>query len=242
VDFDADGQATVFIGGHAVVSGSEARTLDIATDSAGVDQITLSAGSGTLTVTDDVGGELGGVIQGRETVRDWLADLDDFATTLAATVNAQHAAGFDANGAAGGAVFTLDASAPAASLAIDPALADDPDLLAVASSATAAAGDSGNLESLLALEDGLDYGGGSGGDALSSLESRVGSDTATASADAEVYADQLSDLDTMRDAVSQVDTDEEAVQLITFQTAYRAAARVLAAGDEMLQTLMSIGA
>ena len=44
-----------------------------------------------------------------------------------------------------------------------------------------------------------------------------------------------------RDAVSKVDTDEEAIRLIEYQTAYRAAARVLSAGDQMLQTLMAIG-
>jgi flagellar hook-associated protein 1 FlgK len=52
----------------------------------------------------------------------------------------------------------------------------------------------------------------------------------------------LADLSTMRDSVSQVDTDEEAIKLIEFQAAYRAAARVLQASDELLQTLMSIGA
>lgn len=242
VDFQADGQATVFIGGHAAVSGIESRTLATFVDSSGVTQVTLSAGSGTLRVTNDLGGELGGTLAARDSMQGWLDDLDAFATTLANTVNAQHALGFDSAGAAGGDVYTFSATAPAASLAVVDALADDPSLLALAGTAAADPGDATNLEALLAMEEALDFGGLSGGDALASLTSSVGTETAAASADADTLATQLEDLQAMRDSVSRVDTDEEAVQLIAFQTAYRAAARVLAAGDEMLQTLLAIGA
>lgn len=240
VDFDATGQATVFIGGHAVVSGKEARTLSIADDASGDPQIYVSSDTGKLRISDAVGGTVGGLRAARSTMDGWLSELDDFATNLVSTVNAQHALGFDANGNPGGDVFTLSASSAATSLDVDPLLVSDPDLLAVAGTATANAGDGDNLRALLDLEDAATYGGRSGGDALSSLTSSVGSEVSAAESDSASLGAQLDDLQQQRDAVSQVDTDEEAIRLIEYQTAYRAASRVLAAGDQLLQTLLAI--
>ena len=94
---------------------------------------------------------------------------------------------------------------------------------------------------ILDLETSATYSGTTGASALSSLTSSVGAQVATASGDAATLGAQLDDLEMQRDAVSKVDTDEEAIRLIEYQTAYRAAARVLSAGDQMLQTLMAIG-
>ncbi|MDP2307123.1 MAG: flagellar hook-associated protein FlgK [Pseudomonadota bacterium] len=241
VDFDADGQATVLVGGHAVVSGSEARTLRLDTSGA-TPELLVAAGSGTLRVTGDAGGAIGGALAARAKIEGWVADLDDFATNLATTVNAQHAAGFDAAGNPGGDVFTFDAADPAASLAVSAAL-DDPDALALAGAATASPGDGDNLAAFLALESSAAYDGGTrtAASALAALASLVGSDVSTAETDATTLEDQLADVDSMRDSLATVDTDEEAIKLIEFQTAYRAAARVLSVGDEMLRTLLTIG-
>lgn len=242
VDLAANGQATVFLGGIAVVSGKEARTLSVADDSLGVSQVFVSSDSGRLRVTDKLGGELGGLLSARTTMDGWLGQLDDFATNLASTVNAQHALGFDATGNPGGDVFSIDPSAPAQSLDVDSSLAGDPNLLAVAGAATADPGDGDNLTALLALRSTTTFSGSTtGATMLSSLTSSVGSEVASASADSTSLSAQLSDLQTQRDAISKVDTDEEAIKLIEFQTAYRAASRVIAAGDQMLQTLLAIG-
>lgn len=243
VEFTADGQATVFIGGHAAVSGRESRTISVTEDAAGSAQVYLSAGSGLLRVTDGVGGKMGGALQGREQIQDWLGSLDDFAGTFADAVNTQHALGFDASGTAGGTFFSYVAGSEAASLAVDDALQADADLLALAGAATAMPGDDTNLRALLDLEDGALYGSGTrtGAEEISALVSSVGSTVSAATADTETLAAQLSDLESMRDSVSQVDTDEEAIRLVEFQAQYRAAARVLAISDELIQTLMSIG-
>lgn len=241
VDFDADGQATVFVGGHAVVSGGEARALSVDTSGA-TTEIFVSAGSGVLRVTDQVGGALGGGLAARDAIAGWLSDLDDFAATFATEVNAQHAAGFDQDGVAGGDIFTFDAAEPSTSLVVNAAL-DDPRKLAVAGAATALPGDGDNLAALLDLEDAALFTAGTrtAGQALSDFASRAGTDVSAADADASSLDDQLADVDALRDALTAVDTDEEAVRLIEFQTAYRAAARVLSVGDEMLRTLLSLG-
>lgn len=240
VNFEANGQATVFIGGHAVVSGRENRTLSIGTDSAGDTQVYVSSDSGKLRLTDSLGGQVGGLISSRSSMSGWLTQLDDFATTLASTVNAQHALGFDPSGNPGGDVFTVDPTAPSTSLSVASALAADPDLLATAGAATAEPGDDTNLRALMDLESAASYGGKTGADVLSSITTSVGNEVSTASADASSLTAQLDDLQAQRDSISKVDTDEEAIRLLEYQNAYRAAARVLAAGDQMLQTLLAI--
>jgi flagellar hook-associated protein 1 FlgK len=79
------------------------------------------------------------------------------------------------------------------------------------------------------------------GQALADFASRAGTDVSAADSDATSMDEQLADMDVLRDSISAVDTDEEAIRLIEFQTAYRAAARVLSVSDEMLRTLLSVG-
>ena len=76
-DLTADGQATVYMGGHAVVSRSEARALSIDKNA----PITLSdnAGSGSIDVTKDVGGEVGAVVAYQKTtdyIGGWSLTID----------------------------------------------------------------------------------------------------------------------------------------------------------------------
>jgi flagellar hook-associated protein 1 FlgK len=101
-----------------------------------------------------------------------------------------------------------------------------------------------NLQAMIDLENLASYGAtgtADGATELSRIVADVGSAVATAEEDGAVYGAQLDDLAAMRDSISGVDTDEEAIRLIEYQAAYRAAARVLQVGDELLQTLMSIG-
>jgi len=242
VDFSSTGQATVFIGGHAVVSGKDARTLTSSVDSSGELQVFVDIGSGTAKVTSDIGGEIGGLVGSRESMESWLSDLDDIVEAVADAFNTQHALGFDQNGTAGGDIFTYTSTDPSLTIEVDASLADDASLLALAGASTAAAGDDDNLQALLDIEETAILGGLTGEEAISGLVSSIGSDVASAAADADSLEYQLADVQTMWDAVAQVDLDEEAIQLVALQTAYTAAARVITAADQLLQTLMNIGA
>lgn len=242
VELKADGQATVYIGGHAVVSGAEARELAAGEDADGNTTITVSMDEGEIDCTEAIGGKVGGYLEARELAQGWVDDLDDFAYNFGSAVNAQHAAGYDANGAAGGDVFSIgtSASGSAANLAINSSLADDPELCAFAGDSSAAAGDADNLEAILAIEDDTSTFGKTAAAKVSSIVADVGAATAGAESDAEAEAAMVSDLTTLRESVSGVDTDEEAVNLLQYQAAYRAAARVVSAADELLQQLLQL--
>ncbi len=245
VELAADGQATVYIGGHAVVSGPTARTVALDTDADGAPVLTVSMDNSEISVNADIAGELGGILSARETTDGWLDALDTFAFDLITSFNAAHASGFDANGVAGGVFFVAPSSAEgsAASIAMDESLLADPDLLALAGSSSADPGDATNLLTMIDFEGGANFGGATrtGLETVSDLLSQVGNDVAGAESDADNQQGLLEDLDAMRDAVAGVDTDEEAIRLIEYQAAYRAAAQVISAANEMLASLFSMG-
>lgn len=227
---ESNGSATVMLDGHAVVTNEEARTLS----SSDGRTIKLSVDEGTVTVQP--GGAIGGLIEAQATLDTWLAELDTFAADFADAVNGQNAAGFLAGGGAGGDLFTYDPADPRNSLAFT-ATGDD---LALAGLATGLPGDGGNIDGLLALANADVVGGGTPGDHLSAITDRVAGDVATAAARADNEQLVLGDLDMLASQRFGVDMDVEATQLIVYQTAYQAAARVISTANETLGTLMEL--
>jgi len=57
---------------------------------------------------------------------------------------------------------------------------------------------------------------------------------------AQVHRTLADQADVRRQSLGSVSVDEELVRLIQYQSAYRAAARVVSAADELLQSLLNI--
>jgi flagellar hook-associated protein 1 FlgK len=57
---------------------------------------------------------------------------------------------------------------------------------------------------------------------------------------ADVHRTLADQADVRRQSLSSVSVDEELVRLIQFQSAYRAAARVVSTADEMMETVLAI--
>jgi flagellar hook-associated protein 1 FlgK len=242
VDYGENNEVTLYLGGHALLNDTAARTLAYETDSSGNPVLTLSADGGSYDVTSSFGGAVGGLIEAHDTIRELQGDLDTFVETLADAINAQNAAGYDADGNVGGDIFTYTAGDAASSMALDSSLSSDPGLLAFAASPTASAGDGGNLESLIDLQDSGIFGssGLTAGDFVSSIYTTIGQRVAAASAGFESAAATTSDLESLYSSLTGVNLDEQAVELIQWQAAYQAAARVISASDELLGELMEM--
>lgn len=242
VHFEGDGTATVMLGGHAVVSGAEAR--QVTADATGATpRVLVSSDSGWLDATSEAGGEVRGRLDAWTEMEGWLTDLDAFATDFSAALNTQHSAGFDRTGAAGGNVFDIGGTGRASvNLRLDAAMVDAPDALAFAGAATSAAGDGVNLAALIGLHDDPIIGGTrSAGTYMTELVGDVGAVVAGLQYSAEGAAAVLEDADALHASLTSVDLDEEATNLLMFQAAYQAAAKVIQTTDQMLQTLMEIG-
>ncbi len=74
----------------------------------------------------------------------------------------------------------------------------------------------------------------------STVVSKVGADTRTAKTNAEYNTALAADLDAQQQSVSGVNLDEEMANLIKFQHAYTAAAKLITTADQMLETLIGL--
>jgi len=161
--------------------------------------------------------------------------LDQLAQGIADTVNGALAAGVDASGAPGAALFTYTAGNAAASLAFTGITTAQ-----VAAAAPGAPGGNGNALALSALGtspvlNGLTFAGFYG-----SLSSQVGSDVASAGDNQTAQQQLLAQARAQRTASSGVSLDEEAVRLVEFQTAYQATAKLVTVLDQLSQTTIAM--
>lgn len=196
--------------------------------------------AGTDDITADItGGELGGLLCARDQdISSLSTTLDQFAFSFGSALNAAHAAGFDSSGTAGGDLFTIPATftGAAASMRLN---ITDPQKLAASSAAGQA--DNGNLLNMLTARDTGIIDGETPGDAYSSMVFQVGGDIANAKIDSQAGEVVLQQLNDLRGSISGVSLDEEAANLIQFQRAYEASARVIQAVNEMLNTAVQLG-
>ncbi|GAA3801812.1 flagellar hook-associated protein FlgK [Nocardioides panacisoli] len=228
-----DGMYDVTVGGQSLVSGNTASSLTIASgitatgDSDGTPlTLAVTGPSGTTPVTG-LGGEVGAVSDLLTTVLPgYRAGLDAVAKDLADTVNAQHAAGYDASGAAGGDFFSYDPADPAASLAV--AITDTSKIAAASVAGTVDGNNADALSQTGNVESAYQRLVNSFGVEVSTLNSRTTNQQALAGS-----------VDESREQQAGVNLDEETVNLMTAQRAYQAAARVMSTIDEVLDTLIN---
>jgi flagellar hook-associated protein 1 FlgK len=115
----------------------------------------------------------------------------------------------------------------------------DPALVAASSDGTP--GSNGNLVTLSAVRDQMVAAGKKPLDFYSSMVFAIGSDTANALADSNASQLILRQLQDQRAAVSGVSLDEEASNILRYQSAYQAAARVVTTVSAMLDLAVNLG-
>ncbi|MEL5990589.1 flagellar hook-associated protein FlgK [Microbacterium phosphatis] len=237
---EADGTLTVRVDGNALVSGDTARHLVVA-GPVGIstgDPVTVAWAHRPGEPISELGGELGGTVSLLAPADEggMLAGLADtynrLATELATRVNAQHAAGVTAAGAPGGDFFALAAGAPAAlGLTVVPTSGSQ---LALAAPGAGAV-DATNADAISQIGSGAGSPDALWADFVTSFAVHTAGDGQRASV-AEVAA--VTSV-AAQQSVAGVDGDEETIALMTYQTAYQAAARVLTAVDEALDVLIN---
>jgi len=241
ISYGESGQANLYVGGHAVVSGVEWRELSTGTDANGDPKILVETSRGNVDVTSLLEGSLGGNLEARETTQGYLDSLNTFASTFADAINTQHAAGFDMNGAAGGAVYSYTVGNEAMSLGFSSAIADEDSLWAFSGSSTGGVGDDTNLKLLMDVEstDLFTSGTETSGEFLATLLNTVAADVTRAGNNAKAASAHADDVEGLMASLTGVDLDQEAISLIEFQAAYQASAKVVQAADQMLQVLLN---
>jgi flagellar hook-associated protein 1 FlgK len=243
-----DGETLTTGNGTPLVVGSHSFSLQT---TIGSDGMTHVLDHNSIDITSSLtSGDLGGTIQTRDTaIPGLLSQLDTLANQFGAAMNAAQAKGYDQNGNLGGEFFTLPAApAPTVPPAADlyPGAAanikmaiTDPTQIAASSDGTA--GDNRNLANFSALSTKSIVSGQTPGDAYASLVFQVGSLTSNANAESTATTGSLAQLNDQLSSVSGVSIDQESANLITYQQAYEAAARVVSTIQELFTVTMSMG-
>ena len=238
-----DGKVTVFIsGGRPLVQNNSSWDLSTQTNASGFQDIVwLDGNGGTVNITDNIsGGRLKGWIEVRDvSIPGYLSRLDDLAGTIINEVNSLHQVGFDLNGNPGEVFFT---GTSASDMAVNPNIVSDVNLIAASGTAGGVPGDNSNAIAIASLQNALTMSGNTAtfGDYYNSIVTDAGSDVQTAGINFEHQTAMVSHLNNYRESISGVSLDEEMVNLIKFQHAYDAAAKLITTVDELLNTVLNM--
>jgi len=232
---DSTNNFVISIGGRILVQGMHANKLTTTID-AHNNHVTAWADDGAPVVMGS--GEMQAIADLRDNViPDYMSKLDDIATSLVSTVNALHHTGMIDTTTNGGDFFK--AGTTAANISLDPSIIDHPEL--VAASTSGAQSDGSIAQKIASLKVQQLPSGKTINQMYVDLVGEIG--VAAATADRQTQAHQLSvdQFTTQEQSVSGVSLDEEMTNMIKFQQAYNASARLITVMDEMLKTLMQTG-
>ena len=223
--------------GTTLVTGSQSFALSTQLGSDGVEHI--MAGSEDITGSLK-GGSLAGMIQIRDQeIPSIGTSLDQLAAGLATNLNAANAQGTDLYGQPGRqSLRGLAAGGVGAAAALKVNITD-PSLIAASSDGTT--GSNGNLANLAAVASQAVVNGQTPIGFYSNIVFQVGSVTSNTSAEVDSSNLILQQLQDQRGSVSGVSLDEEAANLIQYQTAYQAAARVVSTVNSLLDVAVNLG-
>lgn len=224
--------------GTALVSGNQSFSLNTQADASGLQHIFAQGKDITGEINS---GQLGGLLAVRDQkIPSTLSSLDSLAVGLANAFNAANTSGYDLNGNVGGNLFApppASGTGAAASMAV---AITDPVLLAASSDGSA--GSNGNLTNFSAIHDQGLINGQTPSDFYSSLIFGIGDDVSNNSANLQASQLVLQQLQDQRGSISGVSLDQEAANMVQYQRAYEAAARVVDTVNQMLATVINMGA
>lgn len=223
-------------GNSPLVVGSTAYALQVTEGSDGTTHVLDAQGKDiTASIT---GGALGGALTMRDAeIPQVSGALDTLATQFAAAMNAAQTQGFDASGNQGTAMFTLPTTGSAAA-GISLALTSASGLVL---SSDGSSGSSGNVSNLIAVQTSALPSGQSPGATYSDYVESIGDAAASVSSRSTATNLALTQLTTQQASESGVSIDEETTNLLRFQQAYTAAAKVVSTVNDLYSTLMNMG-
>jgi flagellar hook-associated protein 1 FlgK len=241
-----DGAVTITIGGSTAVYAGHSvnlRVIQDPSDPAAFSQVVWEDAfgnpAGPVGITR---GLIYGDMQARDVhVARALADLEELGETLVASVNEQHRLGYGLNGAAGGDFFEIVAAGQdAGDIEVVAAIVDDLDNIAAASEPNAP-GDGSNALAIHRRQRELLMSNNSATieDFYAGMVAEIGIVRQQAQGMEQNEILLISHLSQQRQSLGGVSIDEEATNLIRYQHAYNAAARVVTAFDEMLDRIIN---
>ncbi len=234
-----NGTATVLIGALTIVEGNHSFNLDTIKSRSGsvaINEIVWEGSKSPIKITD---GELKGLLDTRdEIIPDYLASLDEIAQTIVTNVNELHRTGYNPAGDTGINFFD-----PEGLSAENISLSDDIQNNSFNIAAAIDIDAPGDNRNALAIAD-LKHARLMKKDTITiagyyqSFVGAMGVEVSQANNLQNSYKLLVEQLENSRQSVQGVSLDEEMAQMIKYQHAYDAAARVITSMDQALSTVI----
>ncbi|RPH95738.1 flagellar hook-associated protein FlgK [candidate division KSB1 bacterium] len=240
---NGDGAVNVYNGGQILVQVDRHTEISISAESHnGRVSSVFNYGSSGRKLTLE-GGEIKALMDIRDQdIGRVMDDMDEFAVNLAHRVNDIHTQGYGLTNTNGIEFFAADVTG-ASSLRLSSLITDDPSRIATASAANAPGDNSIALQIAgIQNEKLMNNGRSTLDDYYRDIVLQVGSRKSYATGQLKVEQAAMNHLENRRQSVSGVSLDEEMTRLIQVQQAYDAAARIVNTVDEMMQTVLTLGA
>jgi flagellar hook-associated protein 1 FlgK len=232
-----DGALSISVDGQTLVNGAVLEDTLQTYDSGGGKLLLRTAkGQTNLSVG---GGSIQGSIDSRDTALASIrGDIDQIASGLITRVNAVHSGGFSLTGSTGAAFFT---GTGAASIKVNAAIAGDPRLFQAADTAGATGNNKVVLQlAQLASESQAALNNQTFSGYYNQAVASMGQDLASVNTQIGNQEIVQTMLQRQRDSVMGVSIDEEMTDLIKYQKAFQASAKLISTVDEMLDIVMNL--
>jgi len=235
-----NGMITVTLGGRVLVDRNSVTGLSTESTSTGSVLTTYPTweGDGTeILVTD---GKIKGLMEMRdESIEAQIHKLDEIALTLVSQLNSVHSGGYGLNGSTGINFFDSDTTG-AADIALDANILAD--IAMIAASGDGSTGDGTIAQQISEVGESQIMSSNTVtiNDYFASMMGSLGVAAQESQFMSENQGLVVQQLLNQRSSVSGVSLDEEMTNLIRFQHAYEAAARLVSVVDEMMETLIEM--
>ncbi|NOZ87044.1 MAG: flagellar hook-associated protein FlgK [Deltaproteobacteria bacterium] len=240
---DDNGVVEVYTaGGRALVTQNHSAVMTVtpsASDPYGA-TIELAMDNGKKhDITDSLGGgEMAGLMSASTDISVYMDRLDDFAFQLTNRVNTIHSAGYGLDGTGGRNFFRappdpLNPGGAASAMSISPDVDGQTDNVAAATDPSSLPGDNRNALAMGALND-IETG------EFSQIVGDIGLTISDAESDETFHQGTFDQTKAFRDSISGVSLEEEMVNMIKYQQAFAAAAKVIQTADELFDSLLSM--
>jgi flagellar hook-associated protein 1 len=234
-----DGSVTVYMDSMALVEGNSHQNLTTTTESNGTSVVHTVRFGGVGIDLGKIGGKLEGMINTRDDViMKKSQELDNLATGIAKAVNGIHRAGIGGNGSTN--IDFFDPKMKGASdINLNSVIVDN--VAYIAAGKNGQAGDNSNALDISALRNSMSMSGDKStfGDYYNSVIGEVGTRTKEASSVEQNQQALVTQIENSRQSVGGVSLDEEMANMIQYQHAYEAAARIISTMDSTLNTIIN---
>ncbi|HXQ62582.1 MAG TPA: flagellar hook-associated protein FlgK [Acidimicrobiales bacterium] len=227
-----NGTMNVDVGGVTLVQNTWSDTVTTTGGAGDMGLVAKASGVTLATSSGSVAGQLAAINQ---YLPAYQSQLDATANDLATTVNTQLAAGYTATGASGSG-YPLFQGSGAAGLSVNSAIVGNPQLIAASSTGTLpdASNDGGNAQAMAEL-----YNSPTGPDVkYQSLIQGLGSQVQAVNNQVQAQTSVANASQENLQSIEGVNTNDEMVQMLTYQQAYQASAKLVSTVDTMMQSLI----